>query len=93
VRKNGSKNVVYFDESGFVHHTHRPHAWALRGKQVFDNIIGNNRKNTKKGWQLTEAGHKEALREPAIYCRYLPEEAVAYYLNSVFRPEERGFIR
>lgn len=49
--------------------------------------------NTKKGWQLTEAGRKEALREPAIYCRYLPEEAVAYYLNSVFRPEERGFIR
>jgi len=46
VRKNGSKNVVYFDESGFVHHTHRPHAWALRGKQVFDNIIGNNRKKT-----------------------------------------------
>ena len=38
--------MVYFDESGFLHHTHRPHAWALRGKKVYADIPGNNRKRT-----------------------------------------------
>jgi transposase len=46
VRENGSDTVVYFDESGFVHHTHRPHGWAARGKKIFDDIVGNNRKKT-----------------------------------------------
>ena len=36
--------MVYFDESGFANHTHRPHGWALRGREVFGRISGNNRK-------------------------------------------------
>jgi transposase len=32
------------DESGFQLHTHRPHAWAKRGKKVHEDIVGNNRK-------------------------------------------------
>jgi transposase len=38
--------VVYFDESGFANHTHRPHGWALRGRRVFGIIKGRNRKRT-----------------------------------------------
>jgi transposase len=37
---------VYFDESGFVSHTYRPHGWAIRGKEVFARIKGRNRKQT-----------------------------------------------
>lgn len=34
------------DESGFAHHSHRSHGWALRGKKIHDTIKGNNRKRT-----------------------------------------------
>lgn len=44
VQRHGSQNVVYFDESGFVKHSYRPHGWAPRGAKVFGKISGNNRK-------------------------------------------------
>ena len=44
VSKHGSKNIVYFDESGFQAHSYRPHGWAQRGQKVFGKISGNNRK-------------------------------------------------
>jgi transposase len=43
---HGKANVVYFDESGFLNHFHRPHGWAIRGNEVFGRISGNNRKQT-----------------------------------------------
>ena len=33
IKKYGSENVVYFDESGFVSHMSRLSGWALRGKE------------------------------------------------------------
>ena len=44
--KNGSDNLVYFDESGFAAHSHRPHGWAKRGTKLHGKIAGNNRKKT-----------------------------------------------
>lgn len=41
IQKNSSKNVVYFDESGFDEQTYRPHGWAKRGVKVFGKITGN----------------------------------------------------
>ena len=46
VQKYGSKNVVYFDESGFTSHSYRPHGWAKRGILVHGKVSGNNRKDT-----------------------------------------------
>jgi transposase len=46
IAKHGKANVVYFDESGFASHSHRPHGWARRGRKVFGRISGNNRKGT-----------------------------------------------
>ena len=40
----GSENVVYFDESGFKQHSYRQHGWALRGKKIYGDVHGNNRK-------------------------------------------------
>lgn len=46
VAKDGWKDVVYFDESGFQAKVHRPHGWAVRGRKVFAKITGNNRART-----------------------------------------------
>lgn len=46
VQNNGSKNVVYFDESGFTSYSYRPHGWAKRGVLVHGKVSGNNRKAT-----------------------------------------------
>ena len=43
--KYGSRNIVYFDESGFEREVYRPHGWALRGVTVHGNVSGNNRKS------------------------------------------------
>jgi transposase len=42
----GSENVVYFDESGFKQHSYRQHGWALKGKKIYGDVHGNNRKFT-----------------------------------------------
>ena len=46
IPKYGSRNIVYFDESGFNPHTYRPHAWALRGKKIYGDVIGKREKKT-----------------------------------------------
>ena len=46
IAQHGKANLVYFDESGFASHTHRPHGWAVRGRRVVGRIRGNNRKRT-----------------------------------------------
>ena len=44
VQNNGSKNIVYFDESGFSAHSHRPHGWAKRGTKIHGKVTGNKKK-------------------------------------------------
>jgi DDE superfamily endonuclease len=44
IRKNGSKNVVYVDESGFYAESPRPHAYAKRGVKVHGLVTGNKKK-------------------------------------------------
>jgi len=44
IQAKGSKNVVYFDESGFTSHNYRPHGWAKRGVKIHGKVSGNNRK-------------------------------------------------
>ena len=46
MREYGSRNIVYFDESGFKAESHRPHGWAKKGEKVYGDISGNNRKAT-----------------------------------------------
>lgn len=42
----GSENIVYIDESGFKKYAYRMEAWAQRGKKVYGDVSGNNRKCT-----------------------------------------------
>lgn len=45
IKSHGKDNIVYFDESGFEKHSYRPHGWAVRGKKVYGDVSGNNRKD------------------------------------------------
>ena len=42
VKKYGSKNIVYFDESGFAANVYRTHGWAERGVKIHGDITGNH---------------------------------------------------
>lgn len=44
IQQHGSRNVVYFDESGFAAHSYRSHGWAQRGVKVHGKVTGNHRK-------------------------------------------------
>lgn len=46
IKKYGSENVVYFDESGFVSHMGRLSGWALRGKKLYADVKGKREKRT-----------------------------------------------
>jgi transposase len=57
----GSENIVYIDESGFKKYAYRTDAWAKRGKKVYGDVSGNNRKHLnlimawrKKKWLAPE---------------------------------------
>lgn len=41
----GSENIVYMDETGFRKHAYRPHGWALKGRKIYGDVSGCNRKN------------------------------------------------
>lgn len=44
-KSHGKNNIVYFDESGFEKYSYRPHGWAPRGKKIYADVSGNNRKH------------------------------------------------
>lgn len=44
IPKYGSKNIVYFDESGFDPYTNRDQGWAVRGKKIYIDVIGKRQK-------------------------------------------------
>ena len=46
IKKYGSENVVYFDESGFVSHKGRLSGWAVKGKKLYTNVKGKREKRT-----------------------------------------------
>lgn len=46
IRKYGSDNVIYFDESGFKPYEGRSSGWALRGTKIYGNVCGKRQKRT-----------------------------------------------
>jgi len=46
IKKYGSDNVVYFDESGFVSHKGRLSGWAQMGQKLYANVKGKREKRT-----------------------------------------------
>jgi hypothetical protein len=46
IKKHGSDNAVYFDESGFSHNKGRLDGWAIKGKKLYANVQGKREKRT-----------------------------------------------
>jgi len=85
VQQHGSANVVYFDESGFAAHTHRPHGWARRGEKVFGKISGNNRKRINL--IMAQRGHEWLA--PMLFDSSCTHHTIAAWMEQVLIPELR----
>jgi len=81
--KYGSRNIVYFDESGFTSESYRPHGWAPIGQKVFGLISGNNRKMTN----LIMAQRKKEWLAPMLFTGTCHAEAVTQWLEQMLLPE------
>ena len=46
VKNNGSENLVYCDESGFLETVFNPYSWSVRGYKVYGDNNGNRSKRT-----------------------------------------------
>lgn len=46
IKKFGTDNVVYFDESGFKAHTGRLSGWAQKGQKLYADVKGKREKKT-----------------------------------------------
>ena len=66
----GSANIVYVDETGFRKHAYRPHGWALRGKKVYGDVSGCNRKSVN----LIMAQRREEHLAPMLFELRIPGE-------------------
>lgn len=83
MQKYGSKNLVYFDESGFEHHVYRPHGWAERGVKVYGDIVGNNYARTN----LIMAQRGKEWLAPMLFEGGCHKELVNTWIKQVLLPE------
>lgn len=83
MKKYGSDNIVYFDESGFETETYRTHAWAERGKKVYGKICGNNRKRIN----LIMAQRGKEWLAPVLFKGACCTEMVNQWIQQMLLPE------
>ena len=81
--KYGSKNIIYFDESGFTSHSYRQHGWAAKGQKVYGKISGNNRKSTN----LIMAQRQKEWLAPMLFTGTCNTETVNQWLEKMLLPE------
>lgn len=78
----GSENVVYVDESGFKKYAYRMEAWAKRGKKVYGDVSGNNRKCTN----LIMAWRTRKWLAPEIFDGHCNAQKVLDWLRNQLLP-------
>jgi len=83
IKTYGSRNIVYFDESGFEREAYRPHGWALRGKKVHGHISGNNRKSDN----LIMAQRGKEWLAPMLFKGSCRTEVVNAWLSTLLLKE------
>lgn len=84
VTEHGSANIVYFDESGFAEHIHRPHGWAKRGIKVHGKIPGNHKKNRTN---LIMAQRGKEWIAPMLFEGGCDQYLVRDWIDKVLLPE------
>jgi transposase len=83
VKKNTSRNVVYFDESGFKQESTRSHGWAVRGEKIYGSVSGNNRKTTN----LIMAQRAKKWLAPMLFEKSCTHKTVNAWLEQALIPE------
>ena len=83
IKKYGSDNVIYFDESGFATHTHRPYAYAKYGTPVFGDVKGNNYARTN----LIMAQRGKEWLAPMLFKGGCHKGVVEAWLEQMLLPE------
>jgi putative transposase len=78
----GSANIVYVDETGFRKHAYRPHGWALRGKKVYGDVSGCNRKSVN----LIMAQRRKEHLAPMLFDRSCDHLVVNTWLEQELMP-------
>ena len=84
IKKNGSKNIVYFDESGFSANAYRMHGWAPRGIKVFGDITGNNH-HGRTNLIMAQRGNKWLA--PMLFDGGCHKELVNTWITKLLLPE------
>jgi putative transposase len=82
IKRYGAENVVYFDESGFKQHSHRPHGWTKRGQKLFGKVHGTNRKTVN----LIMAQRQKEFLAPHFFSDTCTAETVINWLRDKLIP-------
>ena len=84
IQKYGSKNIVYFDESGFNAKSYRTHGWAKRGRKIYGKITGNSKKGRTN---LIMAQRKKKWLAPLLFEGSCTHELVTMWVKQFLIPE------
>jgi len=84
VKEHGSRNIVYFDESGFEAHAYRPHGWARRGVKVYGDVTGNYHKN-RTNLIMAQCGKRWLA--PMLFEGGCHKELVNTWIKKLLLPE------
>ena len=86
MHQHGSRDIVYFDESGFDAQTHRPHGWAKRGVKVHGRTTGNKRKGRTN---LIMAQRRKTWIAPMLFSGTCTHETVTSWIQKCLIKELR----
>lgn len=83
VKKYGSENIVYFDESGFKAHTGRLSGWAQRGQKLYGDVQGKREKKTN----LLMAQRGKDLLAPLVFTGACTSRLVTHWVEKMLIEE------
>jgi hypothetical protein len=82
IKKYGSANIVYFDESGFKSSTGRLSGWALRGRKLYGEVKGKREAKTN----LLMAWCSKEWLAPFVFTGTCTAETVTTWVRDMLLP-------
>ncbi len=82
IQNNGSENIIYADESGFLEEVYNPHSWSKRGEKTYGEKQGKRSKRTN----LIMAQKKKKWLSPVLFTGSCTAKLVEEWLeNHLFK--------
>lgn len=79
IKKYGSENIVYFDESGFKAHMGRLSGWAQKGHKLYCDVKGKREKKTN----LLMAQRGKELLSPFVFTGSCTAKLVTMWVKDM----------